>query len=228
MAYWPNVIARVGLRFPLYPLFLAPALYYLVRGLRRQQRNDFIWSGIALGIDLRLQPLPDGSRGLCGAGAAVFAAPPGRRPARPALLGLAISALVALVLFLPLVRYSLKISAEYEPGGLSGVKPPGHHEQAYPAPPLEIFSNNLREAWVMPFWDDGEVWVNSIPGRPGLDVVTAVLYFMGTVLVALRLWRKRHWIDLFLLAAVPLLMMPSIMALAFPMETLRSTGRVER
>ncbi len=52
IAYWPNVIARVGLRFPLYPLFAAPALYYFIRGLRRQNRNDFIWSGIAVGIGL--------------------------------------------------------------------------------------------------------------------------------------------------------------------------------
>src|SRR5690606_4009769 len=40
IAYWPNVISRIGLRFPLYPLFLAPALLYLTRGLRTRNRND--------------------------------------------------------------------------------------------------------------------------------------------------------------------------------------------
>ena len=34
IAYWPNVISRVGLRFPLYPLFVAPTLFFLLRGLR--------------------------------------------------------------------------------------------------------------------------------------------------------------------------------------------------
>ena len=29
IGYWPNVISRVGLRFPLYPLFAAPTLLYL-------------------------------------------------------------------------------------------------------------------------------------------------------------------------------------------------------
>ena len=50
IGYWPNVISRVGLRFPLYPLFVAPALYYLIRGLRTSSRNDFILSGLAWGL----------------------------------------------------------------------------------------------------------------------------------------------------------------------------------
>ncbi len=78
----------------------------------------------------------------------------------------------------------------------------------------------------MPFWDDGEIWVHSIPGRPGLDVVTAALYFLGSVVVFVRYLRKRHWIDLFLLVSVPLFMLPSILSLAFPNETpsLNRTG----
>jgi hypothetical protein len=50
IAYWPNVITRVALRFTFYPLFVAPALYFLIRGLRRSNRNDFILAGLALGI----------------------------------------------------------------------------------------------------------------------------------------------------------------------------------
>ena len=52
IAYWPNVISRVGLRFPLYPLFVAATLLYLLRGLRSMNRNDFILSGIFLGLGL--------------------------------------------------------------------------------------------------------------------------------------------------------------------------------
>jgi 4-amino-4-deoxy-L-arabinose transferase-like glycosyltransferase len=52
IAYWPNVISRIGLRFPLYPLFLAPTLLFLVRGLRTRNRNDFILCGIFLGLGL--------------------------------------------------------------------------------------------------------------------------------------------------------------------------------
>ena len=52
IAYWPNVISRVGLRFPLYPLFVAPTFYFLLRGLRTRNRNDFILSGLFLGLGL--------------------------------------------------------------------------------------------------------------------------------------------------------------------------------
>jgi len=52
IGYWPNVISRAGLRFPLYPLFVAPTLYYLIRGLRTRNRNDFIISGLFLGLGL--------------------------------------------------------------------------------------------------------------------------------------------------------------------------------
>ncbi len=79
VGYWPNTIARIGLRFPLYPVFVAPALYFLIRGLRRQNRNDFIWSGIALGIGIaRLQPDADRALCFCAPGLALPATPPGR------------------------------------------------------------------------------------------------------------------------------------------------------
>ena len=49
IAFWPNVISRVGLRFALYPLFTAPALYYLLKGLKTG--NKIISSGQALPSD---------------------------------------------------------------------------------------------------------------------------------------------------------------------------------
>ena len=52
VAYWPNVITRIGLRFTYYAAFTAPALYFFLRGLRRSNRNDIIWAGIFLGIGL--------------------------------------------------------------------------------------------------------------------------------------------------------------------------------
>jgi hypothetical protein len=50
VAYWPNIISRIALRFALYPLFVAPAFYYLVRGLRLRRRNDLLLSGLAIGL----------------------------------------------------------------------------------------------------------------------------------------------------------------------------------
>jgi hypothetical protein len=51
-----------------------------------------------------------------------------------------------------------------------------------------------------------------------LDVISASLFYLGILLLLVRYIRKRRWEDLFLVASVPLLMLPSILSLAFPAE----------
>jgi hypothetical protein len=67
-------------------------------------------------------------------------------------------------------------------------------------------------------WDDGVIWVHSVTNRPALDVVSGALFLIGVILVSIRYVRQRHWQDLFLLLAIPLLQLPSILSLAFPGE----------
>ncbi len=216
IAYWPNVISRVGLRFPLYPLFAAPALFYLVRGLRFRRRNDFIWSGIALGIGLHgyspIRFLPVAMAVVAG----IYLLHRYSRGNRiQAVWGMTALGGVALTLFLPLLRYAVENPDNF---GFRMLTRMGTLERPYPGPVGWIFLNNLWKSLVMFFYDNGNVWVNSIPGRPALDTVTAVLYFAGTVLLFVRYLRRRHWLDLSLLLLVPLLMMTSILSLAFPDE----------
>lgn len=217
IGYWPNVIARIGLRFPLYPLFVAPTLYFLVRGLRRRSRNDLLLSGIALGIGLhgyspiRILPFV--------VVAAVVIYLLHRQSAgirREAWGGLIILALAAFVLFLPLFRYALIENPEMFSSRaltrLSGV------ERPLPGSVLSIFFGNLWSALTMFFWNNGNIWVHSVPNRPALDVVSGALFFLGLIIVIIRYIRGRNWADLFLLLSIPLLMMPSILSLAFPEE----------
>ncbi|HZW04834.1 MAG TPA: glycosyltransferase family 39 protein [Anaerolineaceae bacterium] len=225
IAYWPNVIARVGLRFPLYPLFVAPALYFFVRGMRHRTRNDFIWAGLFLGIGLhgyspiRLLPL------VIVVGVVLYLLHRQSVNNRwPVVWALAALALVSLIVFLPLLRYILE-----DPNGMFGYRAfsrLAETEREIPAPVWMVFFSNLWNAWIMPFADNGRIWVHSVPNRPALDVVTAALYFLGTVLIIYRYVRQRHWLDLFLLVSVPLLMLPSILSLAFPEEnpSLNRTG----
>ncbi len=67
-------------------------------------------------------------------------------------------------------------------------------------------------------WRNGDIWVHSVPDRPALDVVTAALFLFGVVLLLVRYVRQRHWQDLFLLISIPILLLPSILSLAFPGE----------
>jgi hypothetical protein len=67
-------------------------------------------------------------------------------------------------------------------------------------------------------WDDGEIWVNSMPYRPALDVVTGALFVIGAMLLLVRYVRGRDWRDGLLLVSIPVLIMPSVLSLAFPGE----------
>jgi hypothetical protein len=44
------------------------------------------------------------------------------------------------------------------------------------------------------------------------------LFYIGAGLLFVRYLRQRHWLDLFLLVSIPVLLLPSVLALAFPAE----------
>jgi len=215
-AYWPNVISRVGLRFPLYPLFVAPTLYYLIRGLRTSNRNDFILAGLFLGIGLHgytpIRILPLVILVIIG----VYLLHPQARGRRlQTVSGLLVLVLISLIIFLPLLRFAIEYPALFDLRAFSRL---WTTERPLPGPALVIFLKNLWNASTMYFWSDGQIWVHSVTNRPALDVISATLYFLGVVLILIRYIRQRPWQDLILLLSVPLLMLPSILSLAFPDE----------
>ena len=216
VAYWPNVFSRVGLRMAFYPLFLAPAMFYLVRGLRQGRRNDLILSGIAVGAGLygysaaRITPL------VILVGFLLYLVHPsasGRR--RTAIIWFAMLVTVAVVVAVPLLRvaHDLPEALFYRT-----VTRMSSAEQPLPGPPLTIFFSNLWNALRMFAWDGGATGVLSIPFKPILDWVSAALFHLGVALAIVRYLRHRRWEELFLLLAIPLLLLPSVLALAFPIE----------
>ncbi len=215
-AYWPNVISRVGLRFPLAPLFWAPAFYYLLRGLRTGRRNLFVASGLCVGLGLygyspfRVAPFVIvltvviylAHRQLSGA-------------RRQVLTGLAVIIVVAFAVFLPLLRYTFEHPDNVAYRVLTRL---GTLERPLPGAPGWVFLTNLDRALAMFAWNDGNSWVNSVALRPALDVVSGALFHLGVLLVGLRYWRRRRPLDLALLLSIPMLLLPSVLALAFPDE----------
>jgi hypothetical protein len=226
IAYWPNVISRVGLRFSIYPLFVAPTLYFLIRGIRHSNRNDFILAGLFLGLGLhgytpfRIVPLVI----LVAAGLYLIHAQ-SRGFRKQTVIYLLILILISLIVFLPLLRYWLENPEMFNYRAFTRI---GSIESPLPGPAGIIFIKNLWNAMTMFFWSNGEIWPVSVPHRPALDVVSAALFFIGMILLVTRYFRKRNWLDLFLILSVPLLMLPSILSLAFPAEnpTLNRTAGV--
>lgn len=216
IAYWPNVITRVALRFTLYPLFVAPTLYFLIRGLRRESRNDFLLAGITLGLGLhgytpfRIVPLLV----LLAVGLAFF-----HRGAlsskKRVLVYLVLLVLTALMLFLPLFRFWVENPEMF---GYRAFTRLGSVERPLPGPAWIIFLQNLWRALTMFGWNNGEIWPVSVTNRPALDIVMAAFFYLGVALLFVRYLQRKNWLDLFLIFSIPVLLLPSILSLAFPSE----------
>lgn len=224
IAYWPNVISRVGLRFPFYPMFAAPTLYYLIRGIRQKRRNDFIYSGIALGFGLhgysstRFLPV------VVVVGVILYLIHKQSKGFRNQTINAFIMLVLAsFIIFLPLFKYTF---VNPEIVGYRMMTRLTSKESEITQPVGEIFMKNLWNAETMFFYSNGGAWVHSIPNRPALDLVSAALYLLGSMIVVVQYLKHRNWEDIFILLAVPLLMMPSILSLAFPEEnpSLNRTG----
>ena len=227
IAYWPNVISRVGLRFPLYPLFVAPAFYYLARGIRTRNRNDFLVCGLVVGMGLhgyspaRVIPIA------IAVGVVLYILHKDSHEQRRVMITLlVVTGLVALIVLMPLVRIAVDRPDEVISRMTTRF---GSTERDLPGPALQIFFSNVWNGLKMFTWDNGEVWVNSIPHRPALDWVTGALFSLGAVIALIRFVRYRRWIDLFILVSIPILQLPSTLSLAFPAEnpaTNRAAGAI--
>jgi len=212
ISYWHNVISRVGLRFPLYPLFVAPTLFYLLRGIRRQSRNDFILAGLFLGLGahgyspFRIMPLAVVVAVL------LYLIHKQSRGARKQI-GVYFPMLVffSIIVFLPLGRYALENPTGFSTRALSRL---GY----FSGESLKIFADNLWDGLKMLNYDNGGIWVHSVAGRPALGVVSGAFFIIGVALLLTRYFRAGHWRDLYLLLAIPLLQLPSTLSIAFPEE----------
>jgi hypothetical protein len=216
IAYWPLLFTRLALRIPYYPLFVAPVMFFMVRGLRQHKIQDVLWAGFFLGLGLhgytpfRIVPI------LVVLGIVIYALhTSGQGKWLRALYVLLLITFVSTLVFIPLLRYWLSnpdLFAYRAFSRLTGM------EVGFQNSPLVIFIQNFWKASVMFFWDNGVIWAHSIPGRPALEVVSGSFYFLGIASLLIRYFRKRDWRDLFLLVSIPMLMLPSILSLAYPGE----------
>lgn len=216
MAAWTNILARSGMRLVLTPVFVAPVLFYLLRGFRRSQRNDLVLAGIFLGLGMlgysafRIMPF------VVLLGFLVFLILKRRAIKVEGVIGgLGVVIVFSLTAALPLLRYALQYPDAFSyrmATRMTGV------EQAINGSAFAVFLDNMVKAFAMPFWRDGNTWITSVINRPALDLVSAALYLLGIGLLLYGWIGQRRWQYLIILVSIPLLMLPSILALAFPNE----------
>lgn len=216
VASWPNIISRIGLRFPLYPLFAAPTLLFLIRGLRTHNRNDFILAGIFLGLGLhgyspfRIVPIL-----VVIAFGIYYLHANSKEDRQQAIFWLLLIVIVSVFVFSPLLRYWIGHPDQF---GYRALTRLSSVETPLPGPAWQIFLSNLYKGVLMFNWDDGQIQTHSVVHRPALDMFTAALFLLGVFFLIVRYIRQRDWRDMFLLVAIPVMILPSVLSLAFPNE----------
>jgi hypothetical protein len=232
VASWPVILSRVGLRFPFAPAVTAWSLLYLLRGLRDGQRNDFLLLGIWLGIGIhgytafRAMPLAVAVcwglawllslrlRRRSAAGIANSSVVPRSGPSSLLRNGL-LTVLIALVVFIPLGRFSLEHPADFWQRSFSRIADP---DQPMPDGPLLTFLKNLWNQALMFHWEGDDVWVNTLENEPVLDPLLGGLLVLGSVIALWRGLRLRDLSTSLLLISGAILILPSALSLAYPIE----------
>ncbi|MBL8055554.1 MAG: glycosyltransferase family 39 protein [Anaerolineales bacterium] len=214
---WPIALSRAGLRYPFAPLFLAPALYFTVRGLKSGRRSDFIWAGICAGAGLHgyssFRIVPVLLAVLVGLGL-IWAWRRGRADAAALLQnGLTLGS-VMLLATAPLLRYMFD---EPEMFWYRIMTRLGTEERAYAGNVFSILGANLYRVFLMFNFTRDEVWTVNIAGQPIFSPILAGLFGLGFVYLLYRLTRRDRWAGVVLLTWV-LLLLPSGLSLAFPNE----------
>jgi len=215
---WHLTISRIGLRFPFAPLASALALCWLFRALRTNRRNDWLLAGLALGaaqygytsarilfvlfgvwivLRVTLDRTP-----LAGGVARVAA-------------GVATASLVAFLVAVPMLCYAYAFPGPFFHRSLTRTT---SLEAPLRQPVLWQFLDNVRRALLMFNWRGETNWFVCGNGQPMLDPVTAALFALGLSYLMWLVLRRRDSRPLYLVSALLILIVPSALALAFPVE----------
>lgn len=230
VSHWHVAITRVGLRFPFTAAFAVPALYFLLRALRENRRNHWLFAGLILGIGLhtytamRVVPVLFAAlvllKGLghlprvwkrrrAGAGAADAAV----LEAKAYVANSALAATASLLAFLPLLRYMRDEPQMFWYRATSRAA-----GQMAPAQIWTQFWENVKDALLMFNYRGDTVPANTIPEVPELGYVAGGLFMLGIVYVLWRMVRHRERRSVFVLVMFFALLLPSILSLAYPEE----------
>ncbi|MBM3127262.1 MAG: hypothetical protein FJ009_01340 [Chloroflexi bacterium] len=217
LSKWPLTIARMGLRFPFTPVFIAPTMFFLFRALKYGRRNDFLMTGLFLGIGLlgynafRLAPI------LVVAFVIVWwwTRRMSWQQTKTLIVNSALMFTLALFVVMPLARYMTEKPEMVWYRAATRLVGDGN---AIPGNPIEVFARNAVNAALMFNWTSDAAWPNALPNDPALDYVSGGLFVLGVAYALYRLARYRESAYAFVLLGIALMLLPSALSLAFPNE----------
>lgn len=243
VSYWHEMLSRLGLRIVLTPLFVALIVIFLARAVRYNRRSDFICAGLALGVGLyayqavRMMPLAV----LVAVGIAFIFGLRSLRERGHMLMNLTALVIVAFVIFVPLFRYDTEYPEDFwrrtygrlfgddvtqttdENGNLVMRSPEvGELIDAFNRN-IPLLGDNFRNALLMYNWKGDVAWINNAPNHPAFDPVSGGLLIVGIGAWLARMVRRRDSFDWALLPLILVMMLPSALSIAYPIENPSAT-----
>lgn len=244
ISYWHVALSRLALRIVLTPLVMALVMVYLTRAMRHNRRSDFLKAGLVLGIGLycyqavRMIPVVI----VLGVGLAfVFRAQDWMERRRYAG-NLAVLVVIALVIFIPLGRFMIEspnhfwmrtagrilgddIITELDPDTGSLVERDATLQDRIDAfsANLPVLGNNIRNVLLMFNWKGDVAWINGAPLEPAMDAITGTFLILGLAAWLVRMFRRRDMVDWLVLPAIFIMLLPSALSIAFPVENPSAT-----
>ncbi len=215
VSIWAVATSRIGLRFPFAPAFTALALWLLLRALRTGRRNDWLLAGVLLGAGLygytafRIVPLA--AVVLIG----LHAVGQGER-LRGLFANAGLYVAAAGLTFLPLAHYMVERPYSFWYRSLTRA---AQAERPLPGSLWEALALTTSRTLGMFHWQGDEVWVSAIRLAPVLDVVGGGLLLLGVLYALCYLWPRRRLLAAQLLLGGLVLLLPSLLNLAFPYES---------
>ncbi|NDJ53841.1 MAG: hypothetical protein GYB68_12270, partial [Chloroflexi bacterium] len=241
VSWWHTLLARLGLRIVLTPLFFTLVLITLIRGMRTASRRPWLWAGFWMGVGvygyqaMRMVPLVAIAAFLIAvAGPVITALRAGvrtlpdapqrwevaRRTVLRQSLNLVAAGLVALAIFVPMLRVWRDAPDQLWNRVINRVT---ENEVSIEGTAAGVFAENYADALRM-FNVQGDVaWISAVPNLPTLDVIAGMLLILGVMVWLVRLRLRGDPVDLFFIVAGLIMLLPSALAIAFPIENPSNT-----
>lgn len=245
VSWWDVMLSRLALRIALTPLVFTLILVTLIRGVHTGSRRAWLWAGVWMGVGvysyqaLRMTPLVAVAAFLVSVAGPVWRAvvasirdspdaplrlQVANNTTRRQVVNLMLSGVVAFAIFVPMLR----VWHDY-PDKLWNrvVNRVTDAEQQIERQPTAVFAENYRHALGMFNVSGDRSWISSVNAEPVLDRAAGALFLLGVAAWVLRLIKRHDPADAFILLAGLIMLLPSALAIAFPIEnpsTTRASG----
>ena len=238
VSYWHVAVTRLGLRIVLTPLITALLLIYLARGIRRNQRADFIKAGLILGFGLytyqavRMLPLVIVIAVLV----AIIVRARGWQARLQYVVNLSSLVMISFVIFLPMFHYSVEhpdlfwrratgrllgddvIETRTDEGEIV-LRNPSIDErwQAFQNNVPTIMSN-IRNVLLMFNWKGDVATINGVSNAPSMSLIGGAFLIVGLAAWSGLMLRRGDTVHGLIPLIIFIMLLPSALSIAFPVE----------